>query len=368
MYRLITFVLFLLFAAETGAQEPVPVSALDAAWAEYVELRDSPSKSKKTVADRVAAAKRVVDIASKELPRTDERLPLLMKRYGEELLDARKPQAAQKVLKEAVVLTEEIHGKGSVELIPVLSSYADSTAERRDSVSQLKNYKRALGIASKAFGDNSTEYADLAMRAGSKILDLSRTTDGRKYLREAREIYLADQGEDAPSTGLATFYLGKLEMSRGNYQTATHLLLDALKGFQGGEETDAAYRLVTRSLLVRAYEVQGKSDLATEHCVAIGADSMITPDQDYVPIFRMAPSYPKDMLRKGAEGYVDLAFTVDATGFVTNPEVIGGSGNASFEEEALVTVGRFRYAARHLDGEPVAVENVKTRISFRIKD
>ena len=111
------------------------------------------------------------------------------------------------------------------------------------------------------------------------------------------------------------------------------------------------------------------SDLATEHCLAIGAEQhgqrliRIT-----VPIFRMAPSYPKDMLRKGAEGYVDLAFTVDATGFVRNPEVIGGSGNASFEEEALATVERFRYAARHIDGKPVAVDNVKTRISFHIED
>ena len=39
----------------------------------------------------------------------------------------------------------------------------------------------------------------------------------------------------------------------------------------------------------------------------------------------------------------------------------------SFEKEALAAVERFRYAPRFEDGEPVAVEGVKTRITFEIR-
>ena len=118
---------------------------------------------------------------------------------------------------------------------------------------------------------------------------------------------------------------------------------------------------------MQAYEYWGKSDLATEHCVAIGRVSKLRADQDYQPLFRMAPIYPRRMLSIRAEGSVDIAFIVDESGFTQNPEIIqSGQGSRGFEKAAIEAVKRFRYAPRFENGEAVAVDNVKTRITFEI--
>ena len=120
------------------------------------------------------------------------------------------------------------------------------------------------------------------------------------------------------------------------------------------------------------------------HCLAVGRESPARPDQDYVPLFRMAPVYPTMMLAQGIEGHVDFEFTIDENGFVRDAVVVGevadgrpdlvrarvgtSQEDRSFQNAARAAVERFRYAPRFVDGEAVAVDGVKTRISFRIED
>ena len=110
------------------------------------------------------------------------------------------------------------------------------------------------------------------------------------------------------------------------------------------------------------------SDAATEHCLAIGAENMMSPDQDYQPLFRVAPEYPVQLLSRLEEGYVNLAVTVDANGFVQDPVPIDRQGNSAFERAATKAVERFRYAPQFKKGEPVAVNDVRTLFSFKISD
>ena len=98
-----------------------------------------------------------------------------------------------------------------------------------------------------------------------------------------------------------------------------------------------------------------------------GPGGMNIAEGDYLPIVRVAPVYPARALSRGLEGYVDLSFTVTTAGTVTNP-IILFSTSSLFERAAERAVLKFKYKPRVVDGVPVDVPGVKTRITFQIED
>jgi protein TonB len=98
-----------------------------------------------------------------------------------------------------------------------------------------------------------------------------------------------------------------------------------------------------------------------------GPGGMNIAEGDYLPIVRVAPVYPARALSRGLEGYVDLSFTVTTAGTVRDPVVLF-STSSLFERAATRAVTKFKYKPRVVDGIPVDVPGVKTRISFQIED
>jgi protein TonB len=98
-----------------------------------------------------------------------------------------------------------------------------------------------------------------------------------------------------------------------------------------------------------------------------GPGGMNIAEGDYLPIVRVAPVYPARALSRGLEGYVDMSFTVTTTGTVRDPVVLF-STSSLFERAAMRAVLKFKYKPRVVDGVPVDVPNVKTRITFKIEE
>jgi protein TonB len=98
-----------------------------------------------------------------------------------------------------------------------------------------------------------------------------------------------------------------------------------------------------------------------------GPGSMNIAEGDYLPIVRVAPVYPARALSRGIEGYVDMSFTVTTTGSVKDP-VVDFSTSSLFERAATQAVLKFKYKPRVVDGQPVEVPGVKTRITFKIEE
>lgn len=98
-----------------------------------------------------------------------------------------------------------------------------------------------------------------------------------------------------------------------------------------------------------------------------GPGGMNIAEGDYLPIVRVAPVYPARALSRGLEGYVDLSFTVTTTGTVRDPVVLF-STSSLFERAAVRAVLKFKYKPRVVDGVPVDVPGVKTRITFKIEE
>lgn len=98
-----------------------------------------------------------------------------------------------------------------------------------------------------------------------------------------------------------------------------------------------------------------------------GPGGMNIAEGDYLPIVRVAPVYPARALSRGLEGFVDLSFTVTSTGTVKDPIVLQSSSSL-FERAAIRAVLKFKYKPRVVDGVPVEVPGVKTRISFQLEE
>ena len=98
-----------------------------------------------------------------------------------------------------------------------------------------------------------------------------------------------------------------------------------------------------------------------------GPGGMNIAEGDYLPIVRVAPVYPARALSRGIEGYVDMSFTVTTAGTVKDPIVLF-STSSLFERAATRAVLKFKYKPRVVDGVPVDVPGVKTRISFQIEE
>ena len=98
-----------------------------------------------------------------------------------------------------------------------------------------------------------------------------------------------------------------------------------------------------------------------------GPGGMNIAEGDYLPIVRVAPVYPARALSRGIEGYVDMSFTVTTTGTVKDP-IVDYSTSSLFERAATRAVLKFKYKPRVVDGVPVEVPGVKTRISFQIEE
>jgi len=98
-----------------------------------------------------------------------------------------------------------------------------------------------------------------------------------------------------------------------------------------------------------------------------GPGSMNIAEGDYLPIVRVAPVYPARALSRGLEGYVDMSFTVTTAGTVRDPIVLFATSKL-FIRAAERAVLKFKYKPRVVDGVPVDVAGVKTRITFVIED
>ena len=362
-YQRLIICLLVCVGGSAFAQDEAEIRAFNEAWDSY-----NDAKQTSEVELQIQSSENLLDVAQSIFDPADERLPLVMLLHGRALIEGKRHDEARIVLKRSLELSEELHGKKSPLLVSILFQLAKSHNEFQDSAKQ-RHYRRAKKILELESGTDSEAYAAFMLKAGADILSSRDVSASKSYLKIAHESFQTMGDAENFRTGVAALYLGKVEFSRRKFKASTTYLLDALTAFQGDDEGSVQYQLYTRALIVQAYEYWGKSDLATEHCVAIGRVSPLRANQDYQPLFRMAPTYPNRMLSNGAEGFVDVVFTVDESGFTKNPEVFQrGRGDRGFEKAAIEAVKRFRYAPRFESGEAIAVDNIKTRISFELVD
>ena len=83
-------------------------------------------------------------------------------------------------------------------------------------------------------------------------------------------------------------------------------------------------------------------------------------------VFDSAPTYPRNALRMGREGYVLIEFDVDTDGSVLDPYVVESEPTGVFERSAIKAVRKWLFSPPVYKAVSVKVNDVRARVTFAL--
>ena len=83
-------------------------------------------------------------------------------------------------------------------------------------------------------------------------------------------------------------------------------------------------------------------------------------------VFDAAPTYPRNALRMGREGYVLIEFDVDTDGSVLDPYVVESEPTGVFERSAIKAVRKWLFSPPVYKDVSVKVNDVRARVTFAL--
>lgn len=92
----------------------------------------------------------------------------------------------------------------------------------------------------------------------------------------------------------------------------------------------------------------------------------IASDTEEIPLVRVNAMYPERARQRGIEGWVDVSFTITATGAVKDPMVIASHPGKIFNRAALKAIRKWKYNPKVEDGAAVERPGVKVRMRFEM--
>jgi TonB family protein len=253
------------------------------------------------------------------------------------------------------------YGKQGIELVDALLGAAETASEPKDAK---KLFERAIDIAE--FHKNPTLVAitkTTAFDTLSRTDIYSRTI--RNYAIEALAFYRQALPADSVDRLAATVNVAEVYFSEKKNTQAIELYEELVTQY-GVLSYDHPYKLMSHARLVELYELEDDSDKSTAHCIAIGSMKPWADAQEQQPLFRLHPNYPRFYAKDRKEGWVEIAFTVDESGFVTKPEVLRSHGGQKFEKTSLEALKKWRYAPKFVDGQAVAAKST-VRLDYTVQ-
>ncbi|KJY81550.1 energy transducer TonB [Vibrio galatheae] len=89
-------------------------------------------------------------------------------------------------------------------------------------------------------------------------------------------------------------------------------------------------------------------------------------NQQAMPLYRVEPRYPAKALKRGAEGYVVMTFTIDPTGKPVDITVVDANPKRMFERDAVAALKKWKYQPKVVDGSAIAQLSQQVRLEFKI--
>lgn len=294
---------------------------------------------------------------------------------GNTLMENRKYVEAYELFEELSDEFTELHGEVSVEVLEILLAQllsADRASKRGDFFRRTFKLGREAVELSENLAALEPKLAVVYYYQVISILhkvSVSPMTKGRmiSYVKEAEKLLIAAYGNQDARLVETRLYLSNLYLAANKKSAASEVLEKIVSTVEQAVDFTHPYELVAHARLVEVYESMGKSDQATEHCIAIGEmtpwdDTLIEP----TPIYRIDPEYPINEARRGNEGWVKIKFDISEYGFVKNPEVIDNMGGKGFIKKSLKALERWRYAPKFVDGESQVAEGMFVQLDFTL--
>ncbi len=83
-------------------------------------------------------------------------------------------------------------------------------------------------------------------------------------------------------------------------------------------------------------------------------------------IFDSLPTYPRNAIRLGREGYVLIEFDVDTDGSVLDPYVVESEPTGVFERSAIKAVRKWLFSPPSYKDVSVKVNDVRAKVTFAL--
>ncbi len=89
-------------------------------------------------------------------------------------------------------------------------------------------------------------------------------------------------------------------------------------------------------------------------------------DTTEAPLVRQEPAYPRNLITRGIEGWVELQFTVSGSGAVTDVMVVDADPRGAFDAAAIKAVQSWKYAPRVREGRAVERRGMRVVLRFNL--
>ncbi len=86
---------------------------------------------------------------------------------------------------------------------------------------------------------------------------------------------------------------------------------------------------------------------------------------DVIPIVRIEPQFPREALIEGISGWVEIEFTIEADGSVSDPKITGSQPRRMFDRNAIRAIYKWKFKPRIVDGKPVP-RRATQRLEFNL--
>lgn len=190
-----------------------------------------------------------------------------------------------------------------------------------------------------------------------KGLELS--TQGLKIASESL-------GADAPDTLYFVQAVSENTLAAGNVRGAIAAMKRelAMRAAAGQDEKRLQAR---RTLLIKIAEESNDKLTAADQAVEVARGIDMGRGKDPQPVYRTQTSYPPAMYQQKIEGDVDIAYSLDPNGIVTDARVASSTPARVFDQAALESFKQWRFTPM-LDakGQPVSASGFKFTLAFRL--
>jgi TonB family protein len=190
-----------------------------------------------------------------------------------------------------------------------------------------------------------------------KGIELSQ--QGLKLSREAL-------GDDAPDTLYFVQAISENTLATGNVRGAISAMKQEL-AMRSGAGHDEKRLQARRTLLIQLAEENGDKLTAADQAVAVSRGIAMARGKDPQPVYRAPTAYPPELFQQKIEGDVDIAYSLDQNGAITDARVVSATPARVFDQVAIDSFKKWRFTPM-LDskGQPISGSGFRFTLAFRL--
>ncbi|MGE3332247.1 MAG: energy transducer TonB [Rhodospirillaceae bacterium] len=173
-------------------------------------------------------------------------------------------------------------------------------------------------------------------------------------------------GDKAPDTLYFVQAISENTMATGNMRATIAAIKQEIdmRAAAGQDEKKLQPR---RTLLIKIAEESDDKLTAVEQAIEVSRGIDMKRGRDPQPVYRTPTNYPVEMYQQKIEGDVDIAYSLDQNGAVTEARVASATPARVFDQAALESFKQWRFTPMlDSNGRPISASGFKFTLAFRL--